>query len=82
MGTVVPISTHGKTFYFTAMAELNEQGNAKSTVRDVKKAMTGLWIFVRESGELQELAIPVIIGKKKVKKKNLSERCILLQWNL
>jgi len=60
MGTVVPISTHGKTFYFTAMAELNEQGNAKSTVRDVKKAMTGLWTYVRESGELQELAIPVI----------------------
>lgn len=60
MGTVVPINTHGKTFYFTAMAELNEQGNASTTVKDVQKAMAGLWRFVRESGELQELAVPVI----------------------
>ena len=60
MGTVVPITTHGKTFYFTAMAELNEKGNASSTVRDVRKALSGLWQFVQESGELQELAIPVI----------------------
>jgi len=37
MGTTIPINTHGKTFYFTAMAELNEQGNARSTVEDVRK---------------------------------------------
>lgn len=60
MGTIIPINTHGKTFYFTAMAELNEQGNAKSTVKGVEKALDGLWKYVRESGELQELAIPVI----------------------
>lgn len=60
MGTVVPINTHGKTFYFTAMAELSEDGNASTTVKDVQKAMVGLWKHVRESGELQELAVPVI----------------------
>ena len=60
MGTVVPINTHGKAFYFTAMAELNEDGNASTTVKDVQKAMAGLWKHVRESGELQDLAVPVI----------------------
>ena len=60
MGAVIPINTHGKTFYFTAMANLNDEGNAKTTVKDVQKAMASLWGFVRNSGELQELAIPVI----------------------
>lgn len=69
MGTVVPIHTHGKTFYFTAMAELNEKGNAKTTVRDVQKALAGLWEHVQESGELQELAIPVIgTGRGRVRR--------------
>lgn len=60
MGTTIPITTHGKTFYLTAMAELNENGNASTTIPNVKKALDGLWSYVRESGELQELAIPLI----------------------
>lgn len=60
MGTTVPITTHGKTFYLTAMAELNEQGNASTTPDNVKRAMDGLWEHVRVAGELQELAVPVI----------------------
>ena len=60
MGTTVPINTHGKTFYFTAMAELNEQGNAFTTPDNVRLALEGLWKHVREAGELQELAVPVV----------------------
>jgi len=60
MGTTVPVHTHGKTFYFTAMATIGENGNASSTIADIKKALEGLWNYVREKGELQELAIPVI----------------------
>lgn len=60
MGTTAQISTHGKTFYFVAMAELNEQGTASTTLEHVKDALTLLWCHVRESGELQELVIPVI----------------------
>lgn len=60
MGTTIPINTHGKSFYFTAMSELNEQGNASTTLENVKKALDGLWKHVREAGELQELAVPAI----------------------
>ena len=60
MGTTIPIHTHGKTFYFTAMAELGADGNASSTVSDIKNALEGLWSHVRKKGELQELAVPVV----------------------
>lgn len=60
MGTTISITTHGKTFYFTTMAELNEQGNAQATVEDIRNALDGLWRHVHEAGELQELAVAVI----------------------
>lgn len=60
IGTVVPISTHGKTFYFTAMAELNEKGNARSSAKLVREALDGLWKHIRAEGELQEIAVPVV----------------------
>lgn len=60
LGTTIPISTHGKTFYFTAMANLNEMGNAETTPENVKIALDGLWKYVREAGELQNIAVPVV----------------------
>lgn len=60
MGTTIPITTHGKTFYFTAMSELNDKGNASSSIADIRNALEGLWKYVRDAGELQELAVPVI----------------------
>lgn len=60
MGTIIPITTHGKTFYFTSMADLNEKGNAITNLENVRLALDGLWKHVREAGELQELAVPVI----------------------
>lgn len=60
MGTTIPITTHGKTFYFTAMATLNENGNASSTLAIVKDSLDGLWVHVRNAGELQELVVPLV----------------------
>jgi len=68
MGTTIPIHTHGKTFYFTAMAEIGEGGNSSSTLTDIKNALNGLWTYVRLNGELQELVVPVIgTGRGRVK---------------
>lgn len=77
MGTTVPVNTHGKTFYFVAMAELNEQGTAFTTPQAVEQAMDGLWEYVRASGELQELVIPVIgtaRGRINVPRKKMIEK--------
>lgn len=74
MGTTIPINTHGKTFYLTAMAELNKQGTARSTLEDVRKALDGLWNYVREAGELQQLVVPVIgtgRGRLKLSRKKM-----------
>ena len=60
LGTTVPVTTHGKTFYLTAMATLNEQGTASSTPEGVLQALDGLWKHVREAGELQELVVPIV----------------------
>ncbi|MTI68379.1 MAG: hypothetical protein FH753_17495 [Firmicutes bacterium] len=77
MGTTVPISTHGKMFYFTVMADLNEHGNAITTIEKVKSSLDGLWNYVRESGELQELVIPVI-GTGRGRLKTSRKRMITL----
>ncbi|MEW6077649.1 MAG: macro domain-containing protein [Thermodesulfobacteriota bacterium] len=77
MGTTIPVNTHGKTFYFVAMAELNEQGTASTTPRFIEKAMDGLWRYVRESGELQELVVPVIgtaRGRLEIPRKKMIEK--------
>lgn len=77
LGSTIALSTHGKTFYFVAMAELNEQGNAFTTPQGVDQAMKGLWDSVRASGELQELVVPVIgtaRGRLNVTRKKMIEK--------
>ncbi|WP_202704177.1 macro domain-containing protein, partial [Flavobacterium sp. UGB4466] len=67
-GTTVPIHTHGKTFYFTAMSKLGEGGNASSSVSEIQASLIGLWDYVGKKGELIELVIPVIgTGRGRVK---------------
>jgi len=77
MGATVAVNTHGKTFYFVAMAKLNEQGTASTTLQAVEQAMSGLWEYVRDSGELQELVVPVIgtaRGRMKISRKKMIEK--------
>ena len=74
MGTTIQISTHGKVFYFTVMADLNEQGTASTTPEKIKDSLDGLWNYVRESGELQDLVISVIgtgRGRLKIPRKKM-----------
>jgi hypothetical protein len=68
IGTTIPIHTHGKTFYFTAMSEIGEGGNASSSISQIQDALKGLWDYVRRKGELIELAVPIIgTGRGRVK---------------
>ncbi|TPI65520.1 hypothetical protein FJ420_11585 [Mesorhizobium sp. B3-1-3] len=60
VGTVAKVSTHGKTFYLAAMAELNEEGTAKSTPKMLDAALEALWEFLATKGELGDTAIGLI----------------------
>ena len=60
IGTVAKVSAHGKNFYFLAMAELNEHGNASTDLGSIQKALAGLWDFIARRGEIGDLAIPPI----------------------
>lgn len=77
MGTTVPVNTHGKTFYLVAMAELNDQGTASTTLQAVEQTMNGFWNYIRTSGELQELIVPVIgtaRGRISISRKKMIEK--------
>ncbi len=60
IGTIAKLQAHGKTFFFTAMSELNEDGNAQSSVRMIDEAMDALWSYIAERGELADIAMPVM----------------------
>ncbi|MEM1193709.1 MAG: macro domain-containing protein [Pseudomonadota bacterium] len=60
IGTIATVTTHGRTFYFVTMANLNDQGNAQSSPQEIETALKSLWQHVKETGELQDLAVPLI----------------------
>ncbi|MCS4242724.1 hypothetical protein M2418_002250 [Rhizobium sp. BIGb0125] len=60
IGTIAKLQAHGKTFFFIAMSELNEKGNAQSSVRMVDDAVQALWAYIAERGELADVAMPII----------------------
>ena len=85
LGTTVPVSTHGKTFYFVAMSHLNEEGTAFSTPEGVDQAMRGLWGYVRTAGELQELVVPIIgtaRGRLKIPRQKMIDEFQSRSWRL
>lgn len=77
IGTVAKVALPGKNFYFVAMSRLNEHGTARSTVRNIEDALTGLWQFVADQGELRTLAIPLMgtgRGRIDLPRKKMVER--------
>lgn len=60
IGTVARVRSHGRTFYFLAMARLNANGTATSSLRDVEDALELLWKFVVSHGELRGLSVPLM----------------------
>lgn len=60
IGTVARVKSHGRTFYFVAMARLSLDGTASSSLRDVEDALAALWRYVVTHGELNALSISVM----------------------
>lgn len=77
VGTVARVSAHGKTFYLTAMSELNAAGNAYSDVGMIDTALQKLWKYLADSGELGDVAIALLgtgRGRVKLPRKKIAER--------
>jgi hypothetical protein len=60
IGTVALVPTHGNNYYFLAMSVLNDQGNARSDVGMIDRALASLWAYISATGDLQSLAIPLL----------------------
>jgi hypothetical protein len=60
MGTVARVRSHGRIFYFVAMSQLNANGTASSSLRDVEDALEKLWAYIVSHGELKNLSVPLM----------------------
>jgi hypothetical protein len=77
IGAIAKVPTHGKNFYFLAMAELNEHGNAYSTPQMIDEALYRLWKFMASRGELGDIVVPVLgtgRGRVNIPRKKMIER--------
>jgi hypothetical protein len=59
-GTTVKLKFVDQIFYWFAMSDLNYNNNAKTTLKNVHKALDGLWEFIETKGEKQDIVIPLI----------------------
>lgn len=74
IGTTVKLQMAGEMFYWFAMADLNKTNNAKTSQHKVIQALEGLWDFIENQGEKQDIVIPLIgsgLGRLKTTRKRL-----------
>jgi Thoeris protein ThsA, Macro domain len=77
IGTVARVKSHNRTFYFVAMSQLNAQGTAGSTPRDIDFALEETWSFIRSHGSVRDLSIPLMgtgRGRTNIPRKKMVER--------
>jgi hypothetical protein len=77
IGTVAKVTTPDKIFYFVAMSRLNVHGTAKATLRNIEDALSGLWQFIADQGELRAIIIPLMgtgRGRVELPRKKMVER--------
>ena len=60
LGTVVKIHSKNQTAYLLAIAELNKHGTASGTFENLKTALSNLWEFIGNRGDLGSLVIPIL----------------------
>ncbi|MDK2757416.1 MAG: DUF6430 domain-containing protein [Blastomonas fulva] len=77
IGTVARVRSHNRTFYFVAMSQLNDQGTAGSSPRDIDVALEKTWLFIRSHGSVRDLSIPLMgtgRGRTSIPRKKMVER--------
>lgn len=74
LGTTVKFNMAGQFFYWFAMADLNQNNTAKTTLKNVQQALDGLWEFIETKGEKLSTVIPLIgsgLGRLATSRKKL-----------
>ena len=59
-GTVAKIKPRGRVVYLVAIADMNEHGNASSSRERVLQALSKLWQYIGERGDMGEIAVPIL----------------------
>ena len=60
IGTVASVSCGGKSAYFVAVASLDKNRRASSTLNNILDALPRLWEFVQTRGNLERIAMPIM----------------------
>jgi hypothetical protein len=79
IGTVARLDTHGQTFYWLAMARLDENKTARASLEGVDKSLEALWSFVAQRGEMSTVVMPVIgtgRGRLTIQRRKMIERIV------
>lgn len=79
IGTTVRINQGNEKFYLVAMADMNAQNTASTTMNKLSKSLDELWDFMVAHGEMEDIVLPLIGSKRgrlKIKRKALIVRLI------
>ena len=74
LGTTVKLKLADQYFYWFAMSDLNNNNNAKTTLKNVNQALDGLWNYIETKGEKADTVMPVIgsgLGRLTTSRKKL-----------
>ena len=77
VGTVARIRVGNEDYYWLAMANINEHGNAISDIKMIDQALEKLWRFIADRGELGDVIVPLLgtgRGRVDVPRKKLIEK--------
>src|SRR3954451_6763984 len=77
VGTVAHIRVGNEDYYWLAMANINEHGNAISDIKTIDQALEKLWRFIADRGELGDVIVPLLgtgRGRVDVPRKKLIEK--------
>lgn len=77
IGTIATVKSHGNNYYFLAMSELNQQGNATSNLRFIDMSLESLWNYLRVQGNFESICLPLLgtgRGRIPVPRKKMIER--------
>src|SRR4051794_31849012 len=75
--TVARIRVGNEDYYWLAMANINEHGNAISDIKTIDQALEKLWRFIADRGELGDVIVPLLgtgRGRVDVPRKKLIEK--------